>query len=447
MKHKHQSRHHNTWFSRLKNWFKNLFKSTHGHCGFPPHCGLPSGCGFFVVVGWFVFLWLVLTRIWRKPSPAIQSNQTNPKIAYISVYGIPCGISTYNEELIPHLKGCEVKIFAEYAHGNQHEHLPGDPRNLIRCWDRHDKRKSHLIKLIEDYNPDVIHIGHEYGLFPKGYYFTSLLTKLKRMGKPIVVTLHSVYDHIDKVVQEACIPEIICHTKEAKATLEAKGIDTHRIHVIPHGNEVPFNLAGEIELMPDLWNTWQASHTIFQPGFLFAYKGHKRMLEVVARLKETLPDVHYVIQASESPNNMAEHNELHDQLVSEIQRLDIADHVTINRGFVSKQVLLAFIRTSTCCVLPYCNHKDHDVRATSGIARLILTTQTPLVTSNVHLFDDLNKVASKAIDDESLYQLTLTALTDWKVKRDQIMARTEFLKNKSWTSVAEKTVDLYKQLR
>jgi glycosyltransferase involved in cell wall biosynthesis len=393
---------------------------------------------------WFAIKTL-LDLIWHTPDEDVcempVATKDKLKVAYVGVYGIACGIATYNEELIDSLKSlCDVRVFAEYAD------TQNDPEFVTRCWDRNEHPKGDLIRAIEEFNPDVIHIGHEYGLFPKGFFFTSLITRLKHYGKPIVVTLHSVYEHLDKSVQEGCIPNVICHTDEAKNTLVAKGIADSKITVVPHGNTVTLNEDGDVELLSDLWNTWQTPNTIFQPGFLFAYKGHRNMIKVIARLKEQLPDVHYIVQASENPNTKAEHDALYEELMNDIFALGLQDNVTINRGFAPKQLLMSHIRTVKCCVLPYCNHEDHNVRATSGIARMVLTTETPLITSRVHLFDDIDGIVDKATSEDEFFEKTLAALTDWKVKTRQIEDRKAFMKATRWDIVAHKTLDVYKSI-
>jgi glycosyltransferase involved in cell wall biosynthesis len=225
-----------------------------------------------------------------------------------------------------------------------------------------------------------------------------------------------------------------------------KGIDAEKVTVIPHGTNVFEGTDDVPQLLPELWNAWGSEQTIFQPGFLFPYKGHKRMLGVVARLKEKYPKIHYVIQASENPRNQDEHNRLYGELFAEVCRLGLEENVTINRGFISQDALMAHIRTAKCVVLPYANSEDHDVRATSGIARLVLATETPLVVSRVHLFDDIEGLCPRVGDDEELYTAIDKIFYDWKEKAGQIAKRRAFLKKTSWASIAHRLSVYYKEL-
>ncbi|MFM9776499.1 hypothetical protein ACKI1Z_43790, partial [Streptomyces galilaeus] len=74
---------------------------------------------------------------------------------------------------------------------------------------------------------------------------------------------------------------------------------------------------------------------------------------------------------SENRFNKKEHDDLFNALVQQAESLGVSANVSINRGFVSEAILLSYIRTSSCCVLPYANNPAHDVFATSGIARLV----------------------------------------------------------------------------
>lgn len=380
------------------------------------------------------------------------------RVAYIGNYKSNCGISTYNEDLLNSVLDTAHKVnpdigihvFAEYGKAqsddseySKSERLDGDPEWITRCWSRGEHPKLNLIKAIIAFWPDIVHISHEYGIYPQAYYFTSLVSVLKAYGIEVVSTMHSVYEHKDKVVTENAPDHLIVHTVEAKLCLMKKGISESKITVIPHGSPIS---SDTISLLPPDWNTWQSEHTIFHAGFMFEYKGHLRMMNVISRLKGRYPDVHYIIQGSANPIHMAEHDAVYDKLVSLSKELGIEGNVTINRGFVSTDVLLSHIRTVKCCVLPYVTHPEHDVRATSGIARLVLTTETPLVVSDVHLFDDVKDVADVATSDDELYTAISNVFEQKGLSEMQKKKRLDFLAATSWSTIATKTLILYRRL-
>jgi glycosyltransferase involved in cell wall biosynthesis len=373
------------------------------------------------------------------------------KVAYIGNYNANCGISTYNEKLVEAVLGAKshdkrqlkLRVFAEYADEAQSENIKGDASWVTRCWSRKEHPKVKLINSILMFMPDIVHISHEYGLYPNAYQLTSLVSVLRTHGIKVVATMHSVYEHKDKVVSENAPDYIIVHTQEAKDCLVQKGIAESKISVMPHGSPVLFSVDGEPRLVPKDWNTWETKHSIFQAGFLFEYKGHARMMGIVARLKEKYSDVHYVVQGSENEKHMDEHDRVYDQLVQLSKQLGIEHNVSINRGFVSDGVLLSHIRTVTCCVLPYATNPLHDVRATSGIARMIVATETPLVVSNVHLFDDIKNLVPVASTDDDLYNAIVAVFEAQELSADDKQRRLEFLKETSWENIGNKLLEFY----
>ena len=358
------------------------------------------------------------------------------KVAFISVYGTKCGIATYNAALIPKLRElCDVRIFAEYTD------TPDIDNNIIRCWDRNSPNKKELLKALKEYNPDIIHIGHEYGFFPKSYLFTLLMTQLQLNKYKVIVTLHSVYDHKDKIVQESMIDHIICHSENAKKCLENKGIQSD-INVIPHGVK---GFTENHELINSLWNTW-GTHTIVHPGFLLGYKGHIKMLNTIKDLTAKYPDVQYVILGSENELNQKEHDDIYNQLIKRIEELNLEDHVTIKRGFVSEEALLSYIRTASVVVLPYQPHKDHNVFASSGIARLTLATTTPLVVSDAHLFDDIKYLVPHSDVKEELITYISHYFDKGGISEEEYNQRKLFLKENDWMEIGRRTFDIYQKI-
>ena len=420
------------------------------------HCGSPGSISnkFDYYLTIFVDCVLFLPRlILSKFRNKIAINETPTsdskiKVAFIGNYGTACGIATYNEFLLSELKQhVDLRLFAEYKGDDKSERLPEDPYWVIRCWTRNQHPKSDLIYAIDSWKPDIIHFSHEYGIWHKAYFFTQLISTFKMKGYKVVSTMHSVYEHMDKLVSESAVPHLVVHTDEGKITLVKKGIESDRITVIPHGTKILNGTSDNPELLPALWNTWNSDHTIFQPGFLFPYKGHSRLLKAVAELKNKYPDIHYIIQASENELNKSEHDDLYYRLVAECQSLDIMENVTINRGFVSEDILLSLIRTVKLCVLPYANHPDHDVRAASGAARMILPTTTPLIVSGVHLFDDLEGIVPRVRDDFELCQEIDYIFSNYdKCFTEQVSKRKEFLRNTSWENVASLLAHHYKTL-
>lgn len=426
----------------------------HSHCGHHPHCGHNHHCGHYhhhrYGEGFLaVLLGLARFEIFKLEmffSQLFRKKHTVPyrplRVAYVGNFGSTCGISTYNENLLEYLRNDvgELRVFAEYASDEAGKRTPDW---VTYCWSRDVHPKVGLIEKIVKYDPDVVHISHEYGLFPYAYQFTSLASVLKSYGIKVVTTFHSVYEHRDKMVTENAPDYIVVHTDEAERVLIEKGVAEEKIRVIAHGSSVLSGTADEPQLLMPEYNTWNSPHTIFHAGFLFHYKGYEKMLDVVARLKQKYPDIQYIIQGAENPLNMSEHEEVYQMIIRKAKQLGIFNNITINRGFASTAMLLAHIRTVKCCVLPYSTKEEHNVRATSGIARLILATETPLVVSNVHLFDDIEGVVPRASNEDDMYNYIDAVFVNKKLSDTDKKKRVSFLRKTSWPAVARQLTSFY----
>src|SRR5574338_4483 len=131
------------------------------------------------------------------------------KIAMVGVWDIPCGIATYTSFLVDELRKTnnEVQVFAE------HNDTDKEGAGVVRCWKRGESLKE-LSRRLKDYDPDVIYIQHEYGIFPDAREWTKFISSIQDFNYHVV--LHSVYYHKDKTVCEAICKNIIVHTDIAK---------------------------------------------------------------------------------------------------------------------------------------------------------------------------------------------------------------------------------------
>lgn len=358
------------------------------------------------------------------------------KVAMIGPAGLRCGIGTYLVALAEELgKLCDLKIFGHYG---------GQIEGPIYCWDRNDFPHFKLIDEINKFKPDIIHCQHEFGYFPKAAQYSSLMSYLRWKGYKTVTTLHSVYaNHYDKTVTEASAGQIIVHTESAKQALIEKGINTNQINIIPHGSKF---LTNNETLLPELFDTWHNPHTVFSSGFLFDYKNFSGGLDIISKLKLKYPNIHYIINGSENPNCIDEHNKVYKIIMEKAEKMDLINNLTFNRGFLSEQALLSFIRTVKCCLLPYKNDPISAVHATSGMGRLFIATETPLVVSTAYLFEDIRDISLVGSNIEELANC-IDTIFQYKInKKKMIDDRINFLKQTSWKSISQSTLNLYSSL-
>lgn len=360
------------------------------------------------------------------------------KLAFVGNWKMRCGISTYSENLLPHV----VRQFGDFKLFIEHNDSPTGPTNvlgdvvvshdrIVPCW-RRGQSLGELIKAIKDYDPDVVWIQHEFGIWPNAGYWLSLMGQLDSYRT--IVTMHSVFHHLDKTIVEAAIPEIIVHLDGAKHVLEdEKGI-TAPVYVVPHGCQ-------SIADTERLWNFYHSSRTFMQFGFGFRYKGWELCIRAVAILRQRYSDVFFTGLFSESPFNAADHQLYYEQLMREIEQLGIQDNVAIIRGYQSDTALDSYMRTNQAIVFPYISHPQHEVFGASGAARLAMSKGAPVVTTSVNHFSDLPTL--KADTPAEIADALDRMFSNELARKQQVENQLQYINDNTWEKVADRHVRIF----
>ena len=366
----------------------------------------------------------------RKPASQI-------KLALVGNWKMRCGIATYSEHLWPEVTKHvgDFKLFIEkndlvtgdiYQVGNQKL----NESQVSVCWKRGESLQS-LISELKDYDPDIIWIQHEFGLWPNAAYWLSMMNQLSDYR--VIVTMHSIFHHRDKTIVEAAMPEIVAHLEGGRKVLkEEKGI-YGKVHVIPHGCYT-FN-------KERLWNYYKSDKTFMQFGFGFRYKGWENSIRATAILKQKYPDVFFTGLFSESPYNKVEHQVYYNELMNLVEELGISENVAILRGYQSDSTLDSFLRTNQATLFPYVSHPEHEVFGASGAARMAMSKGLPVVTSSVNHFSDLPTIKADTPEEiaAALEQLfTIPGARDIQMER-----QLAYLNDNTWEKIGLRYIELF----
>lgn len=352
------------------------------------------------------------------------SDPSKLKAAFISVWGIQCGIATYSEWLWPELGKHfqDWKVFAEVAKGL---HDFDEPR-VERCWKRGESLQV-LMRELERFGPDVVYIQHEWGIFPDARYWLSLISTLQVRYR-VIVCFHSIYpEHPDKSICVTACPEIIVHTRSA---FESEQLRDTRRYLVPHG-------CLPNENAPRPWNMLKTEHSIVQFGFGFRYKGWHVALEVVRILKERYPDVFFTGLYSVPANAGDDVQQYYEELQERIDQLQLRDHVALIKGFQSEESLRNHLRMSRAALFPYIDNGKHRVFGCSGAARFTMSQGIPLVTSKVPLFEDLAGVVYQEEGPHEMAQAVMR-LFDAGISQKAVERQNMFLEENSWARAGER---------
>jgi glycosyltransferase involved in cell wall biosynthesis len=360
------------------------------------------------------------------------------RIALIVNWGDKCGISTYTENLTNALrpKVQEVKIFSEHIANVDAER--DKVNNVVRCWRRGESMVP-AIKAVLDWRPDLVFIQHEFGIFPKATHFLKMLEMLN--DTPYVITLHSVYEHLDKTICTAYIKAMIVHSEAARESLFRNG-HRNNIHVIYHGCvEYPDN--------SELWNIFQNDYAVIQFGFGFNYKGVDMAIDAISHLKRTqekFKDIFYCYLCTESPHTKSIQQEYYNHLSTRVAELGLEDNVAIMRGFLSEQHVCNFLRTAKLAIFPYRNDEKNIVYGASGAIRNAMANAVPVIASDCHHFDEFDGVLPRVKDSVELSQEIDKVFSD-QAYRDALVERClNFVKQHSWDKTADQHLAAFRKV-
>lgn len=360
------------------------------------------------------------------------------KIALVGNWKMKCGISTYSENLWGALSKYLVN-FKLFIEKNDNKTGPINEiggrsikdENVIECWKR-GEFLGELIAELKAYDPDIIWIQHEFGLWPNACYWLSLMSQLSDYR--IIVTMHSVFHHKDKTICEAAMPEIITHLQGGHDVLKYEKQVPGKVYVVPHG-------CYPCVSKDKLWNYYKSDKTFLQFGFGFRYKGWENSIKATAILAKKYPDVFFTGLFSESEFNKIDHQIYYDELMSLVNSLGIQKNVAIIRGYQSDITLDSYMRTNQVTIFPYISERDHEVFGASGAARMAMSKGLPVITSSVNHFSDLNTI--KADSPEELATALEKCFIDKSFKENQIEKQIHFINENTWENIALRHISIF----
>jgi glycosyltransferase involved in cell wall biosynthesis len=370
-----------------------------------------------------------------------QKIAKNIKIAFVGNWKMQCGIASYAENLWPEV----AKHIGDFKLFIEKNSSPTGPTNIfgdrvidtsqiVECWTRGESLLE-LAKQLKEYNPDIIWIQHEFGLWSNACYWLSFLNQISDYR--VIVTMHSVFHHRDKTICEAAMPEITVHLAGAQNVLKNEKKLASRVYVVPHGCFPCINTER-------LWNFYKTEKTFVQFGFGFKYKGWEQSIRATAVLKQKYSDVFFTGLFSESSHNLIEHQLYYDELMVLVNQLGLQENVSILRGFQSEETLDAYLRTNKVAVFPYVSHPAHEVFGVTGAARLAMSKAIPVITTSVNHFSDIPSI--KADTAEEIAEALDKLFSDNQLRDDQVKKQNEYLDENTWSKVALKYIKIFESV-
>src|SRR6266480_5289627 len=220
---------------------------------------------------------------------------------------------------------------------------------------------SSLIKSVERFDPDVVHVQQGYMWFNFG------LPWLQRY--PLVMTVHDPRHHIgDKSSQKTPqlimdfgfhrADQIIVHAKEMrKILIEGCHISSQRVHVIPHikiGHDLAYGQQQEEE-----------ECLILFFGRLWEYKGLEYLIRAEPLISTRVPNVRILIAGRGEDFSRYQQMMVHP------------DRFIVHNEYISEERTAEYFRRASVVVLPYIEASQ------SGVIPLAYSAGKPVVATRV----------------------------------------------------------------
>lgn len=375
------------------------------------------------------------------------------------------GIAGYTKNL---LESCDkefknkIVIFSDIK--NSKNSFMEDNMEINECWTRGNNNfDKQIIEEIKKYpNIKIVHIQHEFNLFGGSrtiLKYLTLLKKLKKLGKKVIVTYHGVVaqkiinGNFNKVNQLGLpnfvikkvfkyvykksskhIDISIVHEEYFKETLiKDYGFKDNQIFVIPHGVESNLKSIPRDKARKEL-NIPENKKVLLFFGFLAGYKGVDLLVETFNQLEGD----YLLILAGGKPKRVEKdkkYNKWYEKFNNSIKD----NPNVISTGFVEDDKITAYFSAADVLILPYLY-----MLSASGPMNFSMAYELPFLASDA--FDEVwSRILPEAIfkrDSQSLKN----SIIQFFENKNKFQKDITLLKNqRSWKNVANKTQEVWEE--
>jgi glycosyltransferase involved in cell wall biosynthesis len=298
---------------------------------------------------------------------------------------------------------------------------------------------------------DIVSLQHEYGIYG-GEYGSNVLTFLRDLNRPAVVTCHTVLEH-PKRQQKEVLAEIAAHSQKlvvmsrrAYGFLEnAYSIPRNKLAFIPHGiHDTPFI---DPNYYKDKFGV-EGRRVLLTFGLITPAKGIEYVIEALPQIVERHPKTTYVILGTTHPAVIREQGESYRlSLQRRVRELGLEENVLFYPLFVEIEELLEYLGATDIFVTPYL----HLEQITSGALAYAMgagkaVVSTPYWHAEELLADERGCLVPPRNSDALAREII--GLLDDEVKLSAMRKRAyTYCRGMVWSAVARNYLDLFDEVR
>jgi FkbM family methyltransferase len=368
------------------------------------------------------------------------------KIAWVSTWAVPCGIAEYSRSLIERLVSQPAAIYqSTVVLCDARTPMSTDIGGIRVCpsWRLGEASIERLARTISKEDPNIVVIQYHRGILPWNGLL-KLLEDHRVSRRTTIVTLHAA-QHLSEldpdertaaVAALSHVSRVLVHRVSDLNLLKALGL-VRNTALFPHG-------AQESVYIPPIRDLTESSAPVIGcHGFFLPGKGISRLLEAVARLRETWPHLRLRLVNAEYPvlqsaSEIVRCHELADSL-------SLAEVVEWDTTFQSADECLRALSTCDLLVLPY----DPSEESASGALRRALSSGVPTAVTPISIFDEANEAVHRlpGLDTASVVAGIDTLLRDAPARAKLQSSALAWLLEHDWGGLAERMLGMMAGLR
>ena len=358
------------------------------------------------------------------------------RVAMVTTWGSKCGIAETTKDFVDKFK-CACRVFA--AKERPADWLFDDTR-AVRCWERDFTHVETLRNELLAFKPDIIHIQHEFSFFKREARLFALIDDFRKLGIPVVVTLHTyspsnfvdeLAKHVDRIIVTKEQPDVD-YGKFAAIDLPVR--PPHRTSAAEARAKGPF---GQLEVAAD---------TLVVGGFGMwnSHKGFRELLRTRGDVALRAGDktVYTILGHADARNAYAKE-------VSREFEKERASHLYIPQVEFVKEMQEVVDRLSVCNIL-VCNYNvlqyysaSAAIRTCMSVGRPVICTESPMFSE----FEDGKHVLKVPFGNhQKLVEAILRLWEDKDLRKQLVKNCDDYLQSCTAEKIAEQYEKLYKQV-
>ncbi|WP_336975205.1 glycosyltransferase [Sphingobium aromaticiconvertens] len=360
------------------------------------------------------------------------SNRETARIAWISTWGVQCGIAQYSQYLIDHFSSAtqrELTVICDHRTAprfvSQARHRPAWPVENVPKIDP-------ILDAVGEIDAEAVVIQHQDGLISWDQLGRMALDD-RLADKVTVIILHNPGNIVLAGSDEIMllleglgkVSRVLVHNVADMNFLLSMGLK-HNVGLLPHGA-----FARDQAPWPKRFGP-QDAPIIGCHGFFFRHKGIDKLIRAAALLRQEWPNLKLRLVNAQFPG------EGHEAYITECkmlaQSLGLYDAIEWYQEFMPIERVNDLLVGCDIVTLPYGESSD----SASGAVRVSLASMVPLVATRVKIFAELGEAAAWADSNEpeELAEVIGSLLRSPEKRRTVQAAMHEWLSAHDWNRVA-----------